>query len=332
MELEVRMAQHEMWEIVWRKVLPVFRRLLEDTKSPLGELAKELQAIRDLMEKARCKGWCGFKVSDPSQANKSGKRGGSQRGVFHFGDRNQRDYHEAVRNYHESIEQITNALLQYFTAEVKMRFRGRYRSGQRLDIRQAMQFQANPRLYDQLWQRISQPTRPDPAVVVLADASGSMMGERAHATFDVLVMLRESCLRLGLPLSILMFSSETHLVQDWNDPSSVAVLPRLHELRNNPDGGTDLAGGLKVACELLQQLPHRHRHFWLLSDGEPEDAEAAKRQLRVLKEHASSIIALGLGPDTQDLTQLVPSARTNLTPSQLPNLTKRLFAQMAKAA
>jgi Mg-chelatase subunit ChlD len=144
-------------------------------------------------------------------------------------------------------------------------------------------------------------------------------------------MLRESCLRLGLPLSILMFSSNTHLVQDWADPSCASVLPRLCQLRNNPNGGTNLAGALIEAKDLLEELPQRHRHFWLLSDGEPENLEEAHRQLRVLRQHATSITALGLGPDTSSLSKLVPSARINLSPNQLPQITGRIFAQMARA-
>lgn len=330
MELEVRMAQHEMWEIVWRKILPIFRRLLDETQSSLGQLAEQLKAIRDFIQKQQCGEPAGQGRSTPRQA--TSLRGGRQKGVYRWGDRRQVDYHESVVRHHGAIEQITEALLRHLTAEVKMRCRGHHRSGQRLDMRQAMQYEADPRLHDQLWRRLSQPTRPDPAFVILADASGSMAGARAHATFDALVMLRESCLRLGLPLSILMFSSDTHRVQDWDNPECLSVLPRLCQLRNNPNGGTNMADGLVEAGRLLEELPHRHRHFWLLSDGEPENLPDARRQLGVLRQHAASITALGLGPDTASLSKLVPSARVNLSPSQLPQLAGRVFARMARAA
>lgn len=337
MELEVRMAQHEMWEIVWRKILPIFRRLLDETQSPLGQVAEQLKLIRDRIQKVRCSEDAGqgriVRVQAAAASGQSAAaKGGRQKGVYQWSDGRQGDYHDAVVRHHGAIEQITEALLRHLTVEVKMRCSGHHRSGQRLDMRQTMQYEADPRLHDQLWRRMSQPTRPDPAFVILADASGSMTGARAHATFDALVMLRESCLRLGLPLSILMFSSETHGVQDWDNPGCVSVLARLCQLRNNPNGGTNMAGGLAEAGRLLNDLPHRHRHFWLLSDGEPDNFPSAQRQLDVLRQHAASITALGLGPDTASLSKLVPSAQINLSPSQLPQLAGRVFARMARAA
>ncbi len=332
MELEVRMAQHEMWEIVWRKILPVFRRLLDQTKSPLGQLATQLRQTRGSIQKGRYGGAAAQGQTGNARGQRTSTKGGRQQGVFLWNDPKQSDYHQSLVRHHGAIEQITEAMLRHMTAEVKMRYRGHHRSGQRMDIRQAMQYEADPRRHDRLWQRMNQPTRPDPAFVILADASSSMEGERAHATFDALVMLRESCLRLGLPLSILMFSSNTHLVQDWAAPDCDKVVSRLCQLRNNPNGGTNLTGALIEARELLEELPHRHRHFWLLSDGEPENFDDARRQLGVLRQHASSITALGLGPDTSSLAKLVPSARINLSPSQLPQLAGRVFAQMARAA
>jgi uncharacterized protein with von Willebrand factor type A (vWA) domain len=330
MELEVRMAQHEMWEMVWRKILPIFRRLLDETQSPLGQVAEQLKRIRDRIQKARCSEGAGQGRSARVQAAAAAK-GGRQKGGYQWSDGRQGDYHEAVVRHHGAIEQITEAMLRHMTAEVKMRCRGHHCSGQRLDMRQAMQCEADPRRHNRLWQRMSQPTRPDPAFVILADASGSMKGPRAYATFDALVMLRESCLRLNLPLSILMFNSDTHRVQDWENPGCDSVLTRLSQLRNNPNGGTDMAGGLAEAGRLLEALPHQHRHFWLLSDGEPESFPASQHQLGVLRRHASSITALGLGPDTASLSKLVPSARTNLSPSQLPQLAGRVFARIARA-
>ena len=93
-----------------------------------------------------------------------------------------------------------------------------------------------------------------------------------------------------------------------------------------------MVGGLIEACELLQQLPYRHRHFWLLSDGEPDNPVAVRRQLGILKNHVSSVTALGLGPNTTSLSKLFPSALTNLSASELPGLAGRFFQRMARAA
>jgi uncharacterized protein YegL len=337
MELEIRMAQHEMWDIVWRKILPVFRRLIDQTQSPLGQLAQRLREIRGLIKNIRAsKGQehgSGLKalIKQPIGQN-STPNSEDRHGYFNFCDKSDRHYHDVLSRHHGSIEMITGELLRHLSAEVNPRYQGSHRSGPRLDVSQAMQYEANPRRHDKIWLRMTHPKKPDPAFVILADASGSMNGERAHATFDVLVMLRESCLRLGLPLSIFMFNSDVHCIQDWTNPTSNQVVPKLCQLRNSPNGGTNMVGGLIEACELLQQLPYHHRHFWLLSDGEPDDPDGARRQLGILKNHVSSITALGLGPDTTSLSKLVPSALTNLSARQLPALAGRFFQRMARAA
>jgi Mg-chelatase subunit ChlD len=333
-ELAIRMAQHEMCELVWRKILPVFRRLMEQNKSPLGELAKELQALRDWLQRMSYLAQPGYGLQagsgSPNGQGRTGAAGG--RGIASLGvlSGNERHYHEALARHHGAIESMSDALLRHLTAEVKMRWHGNHRSGHRLDMRRAMQFEADPRQCDSLWQRLVRPTRPDPAFVVLADASGSMEGDRAYATFEALVMLRESCLRTGIPLSILMFNSDVRCVQDWTEPTAGDVMARLCRLRNQPDGGTDMTQALSRANELIQELPHRHRHFWLLSDGEPDDPEGARRELRALQSHTSTITALGLGPETDSLRKLVPSALTNLSTAHLPHLASRLFQHMAR--
>jgi Mg-chelatase subunit ChlD len=336
MELEIRMAQHEMWELVWRKILPVFRRLMEQTQSPLGELAKQLQALRDWLQRMSYLAQPGHGLQagsgSPDGQGATGAKGGRGLASLDVVSRNERHYQEALARHHGAIESMSDALLRHLTAEVKMRWHGNHRSGHRLDMRRAMQFEADPRQCDSLWQRLVRPTRPDPAFVVLADASGSMEGDRARATFEALVMLRESCLRTGIPLSILMFSSDVHGVQDWTHPTADDVMAKLCRLRNQPDGGTNMTLALSRANELIQELPHRHRHFWLLSDGEPDDPEGTRRELRALQSHTSTITALGLGPKTDSLRKLVPSALTNLSSAHLPHLAGRLFQRMARVA
>jgi Mg-chelatase subunit ChlD len=336
MELPIRMAQHEMWELVWRKILPVFRRLMEQTQSPLGELAKQLQALRDWLQRMSYLAQPGHGLQagngSPDGQGTTGTTGGRGLASLEVLSRNERHYHEALARHHGAIESMSDALLRHLTAEVKMRWHGNHRIGQRLDMRRAMQFEADPRQCDNLWERLVRPTRPDPAFVVLADASGSMEGDRAAATFEALVMLRESCLRTGIPLSILMFSSDVHCVQDWTHPTDGDVMAKLCRLRNQPDGGTNMTLALSRANELIQELPHRHRHFWLLSDGEPDDPEGTRRELRALQSHTSTITALGLGPQTDSLRKLVPSALTNLSSAHLPHIAGRLFQRMARVA
>ena len=80
---------------------------------------------------------------------------------------------------------------------------GRPPSGARLDLRQAVAFEADRSRYRSLWSRPVLPVRRDPAVLLLVDRSGSMTeGERMRHAFDGLVLLVEVCRRVGVPAAV----------------------------------------------------------------------------------------------------------------------------------
>ncbi|MFO1437593.1 MAG: VWA domain-containing protein [Verrucomicrobiaceae bacterium] len=337
MELEVRMSQYEMWEIVWRKILPAFQTLLEKAQSPLGAVARFLQEqkIRIVtvgdqdastkedsleptevgVERDRFNRLAAFSIQSLSRLNIAG-----------------REYHEARLRYHAAIEKITHELLETLTAVARPRHHRFYSTGRQLDMRQAMQYEADPGLYDTLWMRQNVPSKPDPAFVVLADGSHSMQGERALATFNVLVMLRESCLRIGIPLTIIVFDSGARVAQNWSEPTSNAVIPILCSLRNEPCGHTNMAQGLMLACRHVVKMPSRDRHLWLLSDGDPDEPGDAKRLIEHARKYFRTMTALGLGPETEGLKKLIPHSITNLSADQLPALAGRIFKKMACSA
>lgn len=334
MELEVRMSQYEMWEIVWRKILPIFQTLIEKAMSPLGVLARFLQEMKirvvTVMDREASNG-----VAASSDLNDAAARsrfeclaGFAKQRLAQI-SAGQRDYHEAQLRYHEAIERITHEMLETLTAISRPRRQRFFRSGQQLDTRQAMQYEANPELHDTLWMRQNIPSKPDPAFMILADASHSMMGEKAYSTFNALVMLRESCLRIGIPLTIIIFDSGARVAQAWFEPCSNTTVSMLCSLRNHPGGGTNMTQGLMLACEQATSMPNRDRHLWLLSDGEPDDFIKTKCQIQQAREHFRSITALGLGPDTESLKKLIPHSLTNLSSEELPGLAGRIFKRMA---
>jgi Mg-chelatase subunit ChlD len=337
LELWTRMTQHDMWSIVSREVLPVFRRLLKETGSPLGKVAEMMDRLRQLIESIPCEHAVPPRADDgySTKAGSSPSRkvpGSSARRGFNSQASTPLHYDQARARLHPEIERVTEVLLRHLAAETRMRYRRHYPCGQKLDVRIAMQFEADPRLHNRLWQRQTVPTRPDPSFIVLADTSGSMQGERATATFEAIVILRESCLRLDIPLSIVLFGDDARLAQHWTAPNCSGIVPQLCHLRDASGGGTDMKAGLQAAAALLKETPHRHRHLWLLSDGEPNDETGTRREITLLRPQLRSLCALGLGPDTESLAKLVPGAMTNLQASQLPALTTRLFGAQTLAA
>jgi Mg-chelatase subunit ChlD len=329
LEMLARISQYESWEILRDEVLPIFQRLLADTGSPLGRLA-ELLAVRHGMADPVP----GTNGNQPiCQVRLSGRNAGlsASRREDRGQGRDQDAYQQARARRSSAIEEIGECLLRHLVTESRMRNRRGFRQGQQLDMRAAMQFEADPALYDRLWMRRTLPTRPDPFFLVLADASGSMEGDRAHATFDALVILREVCLRLEIPLTIILFHNSAQVLQHWSHPEDRKVVPGLCTFRNNPNGGTNMVAGLKLAERILVQSPHRQRHAWVLSDGQPDDFEQARRMLLRIKRQASSLTALGLGEETAALKKLIPGALVNLKAEALSRVAGSLFARMVQS-
>jgi uncharacterized protein with von Willebrand factor type A (vWA) domain len=330
LEMLARISQYESWEILRQEVLPIFQRLLEDTDSPMGRLAELLAAMQGLADIVP---GTNARQQRIGRAHPPRNRPGQPLSECreYEPESKQAAYLQAKARLGSAIEEIGECLLRHLVAESRMRTRRGFRHGQQLDMRATMQFEADPAIYDRLWMRRTIPTRPDPFFLVLADASGSMQGNRAHATFDALVVLREVCLRLDIPLTIVLFHRSASVLQHWSQPEDSMVVPRLCGFRENPDGSTNMGAGLRLAERILTQSPHRQRHVWVLSDGQPDNADEARRMLNRINRQASSVTGLGLGEDTTELKRLIPSALVNMKAEALPRVAGRLFARMVQA-
>lgn len=315
LEMLVRMTQYEMWELVEKQVLPVFQRLLSGS----GEKDQMQKLMKRYGGTARVEGGAGETRVKPQNQEK--KRMPSGRGQL---------YAEAARRSHHSIELLGDTLLRYLTTEVQLKTLNGQPSGARLDLRAAQRFEADPRHYGRLWQRQRLPQRPDPFFVLVVDVSGSMNGPRAKATFTGLVILREVCLRSGIPLSIVLFGSGARVAQDWLEPNHSAIIANLESAANPSEGQSDLAAGLRLAYELRETSPHRQQVLWVLSDGIPKSVAQARAQVQRWYSVGGQVVGLGLGPETESLAKVIPGAYTGLQPRQLPQLIGELFESQVR--
>jgi hypothetical protein len=257
-------------------------------------------------------------ASDASDRERVGDGAGT-------GERDTR-YCDAVARLHPVITRLTDAMLRDLEKDKRRRFRSPYRSGQRITLTRAMQAESDARQIDRVWERRNFPGRPDPAFVIAADVSGSMRGLRGRATFEALVIMRECCQRLNIPLGIVMFSNRAWVAQHWQDPSHPEVIPALCRLITSPRGDTNMTAGVKCAGEILTEIPGRHRHLWLLSDGRPTGRKAARDAIASVTRIAHTVTGIGLGPETDALRTLIPNAMVNVTPEELPDLAASLFS------
>jgi Mg-chelatase subunit ChlD len=316
-ECEIRILQHRMWSITWRHIVPEFLKLLrhpdsEPTRVQIERMGAALAAS-------------GNGIAQDAQLLSSRTRPGTGKGKFSTGERS--TYTAARARHGALIESCGEVLLRFLTAESRPKTTRFHRSGHRLDLRVAMQFEADPRLHNRLWHRTSSALHPDPAFIVAVDSSGSMRGGRAMATFDALVILRETCLRLGIPLGILSFNKDTRILQTLDNTHDPAIESRLAGILQ-PTGGTYLSPALKLASRLLTACPNRHRHLWILSDGKTMNPDEVRRLLRSIRADGTRIHGLGLGEDSREIATLIPGSPTNLQPHQLP----ATFANLLRGA
>jgi uncharacterized protein YegL len=329
-EQVIRMAQHKMWAIVHQDILPVYLRLLP----PEDNLGKSLRDYFSLLEEASSSqhllgSSCSENAARSNLFNRLRRRDRNESPLAPTG---QDPYLRAWREQYGAIELLAENLLRWFQAHGRRRLRPGCPWGTRLDLRAAMRFEADPRLYNRLWSRPLVPERIDPHFSVLIDRSGSMRGERIEQTFRGAVLLCEVCRRVGLRLNIYAFGSQAERLLHHDEPLSSRVRARLGSLPDSAFGDTNLTAALELVAADLSSSPYRDRFVFLLSDGEPDDAESAREQIARLAEDEITVLGLGLGPETLRLRELLPRSRVNLAAGELPGALAALLVHSLRGA
>lgn len=310
-ESVIRMTQHRMWSLTWAHIVPVFRRLLDHPDSqPFSswEYASRPAHHSGIARPAANSSRRDAVVSCPSEDA----------------------YEAAVVRHGRLIEACAEVVLRQLVEASRPKTSRFHRCGNRLDLRVAMQFEADPRQFDRLFQRRSLPAHPDPAFIVVVDESLSMNGGRAAATFDAVVVLREVCLRLGIPLAILGFGSSTRRIQEWHDVDSAPVRGNVARLLEPIGRSSRLQSALDAAMGLQARLPESCQpRLWILSDGEVSNPFEIRRSIIAFRMGGTPIHCLGLGPDSGGLRTILPSASVGLRPEDLPEAFAKLLQVQA---
>lgn len=328
-EMLVRIRQLQMVHIVLNEVLPIFLELFEDDNQKGRGADKELQRM---LQNGR-----GHHTAQPSSGGSGGQprpgAGGAQ-ASRQFGNGGSgvganQAIQEALRidprdkylttwmSMGPEIDLLSEQLIRVFQLTTRMRWLRGYPSGARLDIREAMSFEADPRRYNILWQRKSQPKRIEPAFVLLLDRSGSMNGENIEGAFKGLVLVSEVCARLSVPFAVFSFSDSHRQVHSHEDTLDEAQRSRLGSLANNTNGGTQMGNALASVYEYMHQLPQKDRCLIVLSDGLPNNGSLVKEQVRRLENNGVTCIGLGVGAGTEQLEEFFPTGLFEVTPTTI---------------
>ena len=336
-ECGIRMKQYEMWRIVADRILPRIRRLNggaygdRQCASPFARRFASFASYDDDLDEP-----CS---SDPNFADPNAR-------VWNISSTDHDEppqkaptlpgceaiYSEAESRLQPEISQLADTLIRELPKETNPRYRNAYPSGQRISLSRAMKAEADPRELERIWDRRNSPGRPDPAFVIAADVSSSMRGPRAEATFNAIVIIRECCLRLNIPLGIVVFSDRAWIAQDWCIPRDRNVVPALCRLKSRPRGNTKIAKGIEAAARTLSSIPCRNRHLWLISDGNDNRNQHVRKVIRDARNVAQTITGLGLGPETDSMKQILPDSIVNLNPEHLPHAVASLLTSQIHIA
>ena len=232
-------------------------------------------------------------------------------------------YEQARLRVASQIDAFTAQVEQILQPCSRLHDQAGYPSGYRLDLRRVMGFEADARCYHQLWRRKNIPDRCDAAVFLLVDLSGSMHGPKSEAALLGTVLVVETLHRLGVPLAVAGFQDELIPLLDFADTLDAERQQALASLPleasgtrpggHNREGYNDDGPCLLAAAEQLLAQPARDHILVAISDGRPEGRRSNAQDLhdaiaRLRDEPGLSLIGVGLGPNTDHVTEYYPDA------------------------
>ena len=319
MEKWVRIMQSSMWGHVSSGVLPVFLRLIKQFGCPQNSLQRTIHVTHAGPAQGRQRSHEELQKALRSEL----QNGGAGR------------YLETVHKYASEIRVITELLQRLLPNHRGLRHvRGR-RSGDRLDLRVAAQFEADRRLYEKLWMRREKPTLPEPAFMFVMDRSESMRNEgKSVAAFESLVLIREACTIVGIPFAVSMFNVHAEVIHGWDplpDSASQAALSAVLK----PCGGTSIAEALKNANQELTLRHERARFVFLMTDGavSQKDRDDVVKRLTRFSQENIRVVPFGLGTDSEEITKIFPEAELVPEASEFPMaLSKSLLRVLGEVA
>lgn len=204
-------------------------------------------------------------------------------------------------------------------------------SGYRVDLRRAMAWEADPRLYDRLWLRKSIPSRRGTAMSLLIDLSGSMRGEKSEAALSGTILLAEALARLEVPFGINGFQDVLVPFADFDEGLTPPIRDALGQLPqevegtrpggNNKPAFNDDGPCLMEAAEALLERSEPDRVLVVVSDGRPEGRRAGEADLRravasLRSARGLTLVGIGLGPNTEHVRSFYPESIANVPVAQ----------------
>ena len=251
-------------------------------------------------------------------------------------------YDRVLQNLNLQVDQLVQQLRDMLVPRQRLRELAGYPSGFRVDLRQLMQFEADPRRYRKLWHRKTLPERKDASFSLLVDLSGSMSGPKASAALAGTILLCETLSRLGVPFAVNGFQDRLIPFCSFDEGLSVEVRNRLPgmvlETEGSRPGGHNQYNGnddgpcLMEAAMALAGRACTTKMLVVISDGEPAGSRSTPQDLHaavaaIQRRGDVQLVAIGLGPDTGHVRHYYPRSVANVPPTELAGQIGRVIEE-----
>ncbi len=245
------------------------------------------------------------------------------------------EYDKTYEEVADIINSLYRQLKKFFLLKRHPRWQKGYPTGQKVDLDNARQAEADPRYLEKIWQRKTIPKKFDYRFSILVDLSGSMDEEKIEETFKGVVVLAEVLEKLGIKYEILGFQDEIIPYKKFRDKLNKEIRDKLSIAKKEPsnEGIHNKASWnsdgycLQEAYKRILKNKGRDNFLIVLSDGLPEpDLKHSGKEYelkgvidKIIKDRQVKLLGIGLGPDTEHVKDYYPYG--------LPNLPMRVTEQ-----
>ncbi len=343
-EDEVRAAAIERYRIVWERIWPVFRPLVE--RDAARRTPESLRTLEDALTRTRDGALDPLRPESHAERSTRRERERSTAQMREIDARTaalaaSRDPYDAAR---ESVRRLEEGLVSRLGEILRPTSRSRTKlasSGSRVRLPAVFRWTARraagvPESSPRLFERRSLPGRHETAITLLVDLSGSMrFGGKIEETFRASVLLAESLARLDVPFEVLGFQDDLIVLKEFEETLGAAARLRMAGMRAEVEG-TNPAGlnhpewnddgpCLLAASGRLSARARGDAFLLVLSDGLPEGRRSDASDLRaavtrIRTETAQNLVGLGLGDGTEHVGDFYPTSIAGIRADDLPRV------------
>jgi len=216
-----------------------------------------------------------------------------------------RCYLERAYSLSNLIDPLAEDLIRLLETTARQKPLKGQRQGDRINMRAAMQAEADPRLRDKVWERRLIHTRFDPLIILALDCSHSMEGEKFDSAYEAIVLLSEVCLRSGLPLALWIFNRDARqVVSPYALADSDFHRRQIDRVREACGGSTAMhraLEGIQASPELEQ---FAHPVVFVVGDGDPDCKSASVSSINRLEAANVPVFGIGVGEEMRQMAAL----------------------------